>query len=188
LDHEFSDRAEAVAFLEASRHEHLLSVGEKRTTKAASKPLNTSRLLQCPATRSVFPETRCPSPNAVSGGADYVYANREPEVLGVLCAPLNVHRGSVQSERYVGDLNKLVNKNSLTPHGAIRVSNISMNTITHTDSRVCSLYKLIWKNTIESCMSDAIYNSYTVAISGAMNHRFYTRLIYRCLRVGKSPT
>jgi hypothetical protein len=54
--------------------------------------------------------------------------------------------GRFKSERYVGDLNKLVNKNSLTPH-AIRVSNISMNTITHTDSRVCSLYKLIWKNT-----------------------------------------
>jgi hypothetical protein len=187
LDHEFSDRAEAVAFLEASRHEHLLSVGEKRTTKAASKPLNTSRLLQCPATRSVFPETRCPSPNAVSGGADYVYANREPEVLGVLCAPLNVHRGSVQSERYVGDLNKLVNKNSLTPHEAIRVSNISMNTITHTDSRVCSLYKHMEEHD-RVVHSDAIYNSYTVAISGAMNHRFYTRLIYRCLRVGKSPT
>jgi DNA topoisomerase IA len=37
------------------------------------------------------------------------------------CAPLFIE-GRFKSERYVGDLNKLVNKNSLTPHEAIRVS------------------------------------------------------------------
>jgi DNA topoisomerase IA len=60
-----SDRAEAVAFLEASRHEHLLSVGEKRTTrKQPPKPLNTSRLLQVSSNTLGIPRnSRCPSPS-----------------------------------------------------------------------------------------------------------------------------
>jgi DNA topoisomerase IA len=56
--HEFSDRAEAVAFLEASkRHEHLLSVGEKRTTrKQPPKPLNTSPPPSVQQHARVFPK------------------------------------------------------------------------------------------------------------------------------------
>lgn len=177
LDHEFSVRTEAVEFLEASKkHDHLLSVGEKRTTrKQPPKPLNTSRLLQVSSnTLGYSPKLTMSIAQQLyqAGLITYMRTENQKYSASFLSSAKTFIEGRFKSERYVGDLNKLVNKNSLTPHEAIRVSNISMNTITHADSRVCSLYKLIWKNTIESCMSDAIYNSYTVAISGAMNHKF----------------
>lgn len=179
LDYEFSEKNEVVAYLEATKkHNHLLSVGEKRTTtKSPPKPLNTSRLLQVSSNTLGYPPklTMSIAQQLYQAGLiTYMRTENQKYSESFLSSAKTFIETRFKSDKYVGDLNKLMNRNSLTPHEAIRVSNISMNAITNTDSRVCSLYKLIWKNTIESCMSDAVYNSYTVSISGAMNHRFYS--------------
>lgn len=62
-------------------------------------------------------------------------------------------------------------------HEAIRPTNIENNIleiqgkITNKEKR---LYELIWKNTMKSCMSDAIFNSITASVTGPYNK------LYKC--------
>jgi DNA topoisomerase-1 len=58
-------------------------------------------------------------------------------------------------------------------HEAIRPTNISLFELPETiNSRERRMYKLIWTNTLESCMSPAIFNSVTASISGFENTKF----------------
>lgn len=59
------------------------------------------------------------------------------------------------------------------PHEAIRPTNISLYNLPETlDSKQKKLYKLIWTNTLESCMSSASFNQITASISAFQNNTF----------------
>jgi len=74
----------------------------------------------------------------------------------------------------------IINKNNMLPHEAIRVTNIHVSDIPEKDCR--ALYKVIWKNSIESCMSDARYAVYTYSISAPDNHKYtYNAELPSCL-------
>ena len=64
------------------------------------------------------------------------------------------------------------NKDKNNQHEAIRVTDIKVKSISTTDdknnSKLISLYKLIWKNSIESCMSPAEFSCTTIKISAPM--------------------
>ena len=69
------------------------------------------------------------------------------------------------SKKYIGNHDKLVNKNSNNPHEAIRVTQIELKTIPgSSNNRTISLYKLIWRNSIESCMSQANYENQVIEL------------------------
>jgi DNA topoisomerase-1 len=71
-----------------------------------------------------------------------------------------------RSKEYLGDLNNLENKDASNPHEAIRVCGLQMRDIPDgADSKEAILYKLIWRNTVESCMSSAKYNSVLAKIT-----------------------
>lgn len=58
-------------------------------------------------------------------------------------------------------------------HEAIRVTDISLYEIPENkNNKESRLYKLIWRNTLESCMTTAIYNSVTASICGFNNTKF----------------
>jgi DNA topoisomerase-1 len=58
-------------------------------------------------------------------------------------------------------------------HEAIRPTDISLKELPEeTDSKEKRLYKLIWTNTLESCMSPAIYYVITASLSGYNNTKF----------------
>jgi DNA topoisomerase-1 len=66
-------------------------------------------------------------------------------------------------------------------HEAIRPTNISLCELPEgMDSKERRMYKLIWENTLESCMTSASFNSVTASISAFQNNNFtYTsELIY----------
>ena len=70
------------------------------------------------------------------------------------------------SKKYIGNHDKLVNKNSNNPHEAIRVTQLELKTIPgSSNNRIISLYKLIWRNSIESCMSQANYENQVIEIN-----------------------
>ena len=70
------------------------------------------------------------------------------------------------SKKYIGNYDKLVNKNSNNPHEAIRVTQLELKTIPgSSNNRSISLYKLIWRNSIESCMSQANYENQVIEIN-----------------------
>lgn len=58
----------------------------------------------------------------------------------------------------VGDFQKLVNGDASNPHEAIRVTNVNLAYIDDENKLLSNMYKLIWRNSIESCMSPAQYN------------------------------
>ena len=58
-------------------------------------------------------------------------------------------------------------------HEAIRPTNISLYNLPETiDSKEKKMYNLIWQNTLESCMSPAVFYSITANISGFMNTQY----------------
>jgi len=58
-------------------------------------------------------------------------------------------------------------------HEAIRPTNISLYELSETmDSKEKRMYKLIWENTLESCMSSASFHSVTASISAFQNNKF----------------
>jgi len=58
-------------------------------------------------------------------------------------------------------------------HEAIRPTKISLNELPETmDSKERRMYKLIWENTLESCMSSASFQSITASISTFINIKF----------------
>jgi DNA topoisomerase-1 len=58
-------------------------------------------------------------------------------------------------------------------HEAIRSTNISLFELPETlDSKERRMYKLIWENTLESCMSSAFFYSITASISAFQNMKF----------------
>jgi DNA topoisomerase-1 len=76
------------------------------------------------------------------------------------------------SVEFVGNLIALDNKKSLNPHEAIRVTNLENRYLKSDDKRICSVYNIIWKNTIESCMSPALYKNYNISISAPDNLQY----------------
>ena len=70
------------------------------------------------------------------------------------------------SKKYIGNHDKLVNKNSNNPHEAIRVTQLELKTIPgSSNNRTISLYKLIWRNSVESCMSQGNYENQIIEIN-----------------------
>ena len=70
---------------------------------------------------------------------------------------------------------KKKDNNAQEAHEAIRPTKIELNTINVSGkitSREVKLYNLIWKNTIESCMTTATYNSITAKISSPEEHTY----------------
>jgi len=66
-------------------------------------------------------------------------------------------------------------KNQLTQdaHEAIRPTNISLFDLpSNLDSKEKKLYKLIWTNTLESCLTSAVFSAITATISGFNNTTF----------------
>jgi DNA topoisomerase-1 len=58
-------------------------------------------------------------------------------------------------------------------HEAIRPTNISLQNLPEEmGSKEKRMYKLIWTNTLESCMSPASFNSITASISGPLNTKY----------------
>ena len=85
-------------------------------------------------------------------GDDYVNTN-----INLLCEPTKNKKDNKVQEA----------------HEAIRPTDITkINIDSSFDSRTIRMYKLIWKNTLESCMSPATYNAITSTITAPYNHLY----------------
>ena len=167
LGHEFEEEDEVESFLTKSQtHEHILSVGQdKESKKSAPKPFNTSRLLQ---TASNVLHT---SPKQTMQACQTLYQNGLITYMrteSTKYAPPFLDNAKKYIEdnygkEYVGNLNAIINKDKNNPHEAIRVTDIKLTSIS--SSKESAMYKLIWRNTIESCIVDAKYMNTTLNIT-----------------------
>jgi len=81
------------------------------------------------------------------------------------------------TEEYVGDFSKIINTGSLdtNPHEAIRVTHIETESIgsdSKDSQRLSTLYRFIWQNTVESCMSDYKYTLQKVGITAPLKYEY----------------
>jgi len=74
-----------------------------------------------------------------------------------------------EKAEYIGNMDVLENKDINNPHKAIRATNIDVRNINDRNGRMNSLYKLIWTNTLESCMSDAKYRNTTITLDAPLD-------------------
>ena len=59
------------------------------------------------------------------------------------------------------------------PHEGIRVTNLSLSSMTSNDAGLSRLYGLIWRNTVESCMAIAKYNMTDYSVSSPLESGKY---------------
>ena len=164
----------AIAFLEKSREfKHILSIlPSKDTYKNPPKPFTTSRLLQSASSILHF------SPKITMDLCQQLYQmglitymrtdSGKYSAVFLKQAETYILR-EWSNPKYVGDLSLLENSEAGNPHEAIRATNIHMPFITDDNKGLVSLYRFIWKNTVESCMSTATYKTHPVRISAPEN-------------------
>jgi DNA topoisomerase-1 len=181
LSKEFDNETQVLDFLEQSKSfNHCLSICEKKDSiRVPPKPFNTSGLLQKASnTLGIGPKETMSICQQLYQDGFITYMRTESQKYSdvFLKKAQEYIIKRFEKEEYIGTFEDIVNKDSKNPHEAIRVTNIEMDTIDIENSRTLALYKLIWRNTVESCMSEAKYNNTPVTMT-APNDLIYKHII-----------
>jgi DNA topoisomerase-1 len=174
LNREFEKESEILDFLEKSKDfDYKLTVGsQKESKRTPPKPFHTSRLLQTASnTLHMSPKETMNLCQQLyqTGYITYMRTESSQYSNSFIKQVSIVIKNRFESDKYIGDLDKLENKDSNNPHEAIRVTHLETEFLQSEDTRLCSLYKLIWRNSIESCMSEATYNTHEIRISSPLD-------------------
>lgn len=176
LDREFHTYEEVEAFLTSSKtHKHALEIGKSRVLiKSPPKPFNTATMLQAAS-------------NSFSMGAKDIMACCQTlyQMGHITYMRTESHKFSPVftdvAAKYVADTWTKEHVNPELPfedgangslaHEAIRVTNINMRDLTiistanNNMASVEKVYKMIWQNTVQSCMSNATFNCLPLSVS-----------------------
>ena len=177
LSKEFESESDALIFLELSKEfSHNISFGQKKeSTTAPPKPFSTSGLLQkASSILGIGPkETMSICQQLYQDGyITYMRTDSQKYSDVFLKKAKQYILQTFEKPEYVGIFENIVNSDGKNPHEAIRVTNIELSSISAENARTVNLYKLIWKNTIESCMSAATYMNTPVFITAPMNFTY----------------
>ena len=181
LNDEFDETDQVLEFLEKSKDfNYTLSVGSpKESKRAPPKPFTTSRLLQTASNvlRISPKETMSLCQQLYQDGYITYMRTESSKYSAVFLEQSKKYiLNQYTKTEYVGDLAVLENKDLNNPHEAIRITHISTTSINTDNGRLASMYKLIWKNSIESCMSEAVYNCTTIKITAPLE-KWYSSVI-----------
>lgn len=173
----FSGEGEIREFLgKTPDFSHKVSVGEtKPVVSQPPKPLTTSRLLQSANNQLHYsPHTTMELAQQLyqMGLITYMRTDASTYSPVFLKSTAEYIEKTYEKKEYVGDLGKLQNADAANPHEAIRITAVAMDHITDENKQLCSLYKLIWRNTVESCMSPAKSNQTKVQLTAPMEHKY----------------
>lgn len=159
LTKEFDSQKDVMTFLESSkgfRYELLKDkLVKKEVVEGAPRPFHTSGLLQAASSQLRM------SPKEVMSGCQQLYQDGHITYMRTesqqFCAEyLGEVRGFIErgfGSPYVGDLDKLENRDSGNPHEAIRATHLEVRKVEGSNVRVGKLYELIWRNSVASCMA-----------------------------------
>ncbi len=190
LNYEFTDQEKTEEFLEESvEFEHIYSCGKTRnTTKNPPRPFTTSRLQQTANT-----ELRCSPKETMSicqklyesGFITYMRTDSEIYSKEFLDIAKNYIEGKWGAEYVMIKLDQMGEKktknkkskkednNAQEAHEAIRPTVITRTEISEEfTSKERKMYALIWRNTVESCMAAAKYNSVTATITAPFEKEY----------------
>lgn len=159
LEKEMDTEEEVVAFMENTKTfaHYIKRGGSQEITRPPPIPLQTSRLLQLASnTLHLSPTTTMNMCQTLYQNGYITYMRTEssqytPLFINQVVEYIKKTMGL--SEKYIGDHSKITNIHSQNPHEAIRVTNITLLNIDTENKLLEKLYHLIWKHTLESCMS-----------------------------------
>ena len=180
LNTEFDSKDQVLEFLKKSvDFKYQLTIcPPKESTKSPPKPFSTSRLLQVSNNvLHISPKETMDLCQKLYQSGHITYMRTESSQYSpVFLEKIGGYICSQYGEKYIGDIDAIQNKtDSSNPHEAIRVTNIEVTQCNSDDgnNRLSSMYRLIWKNTIESCMSIAKYNNIKTTISAPMDNHYH---------------
>lgn len=164
-------------FLQKSKDfHHNLGVGSQTThTKGAPKPFSTSRLLQTASSQlSMSPKETMSLCQQLYQSGYITYMRTESQLYSKdFIDKLTKIISEKFSENHIGNTEALINSNSDNPHEAIRITQIDLKMIPNCENpRLNTLYKLIWRTTIESCMADAKYQTTNIEITAPNDSKY----------------
>jgi DNA topoisomerase-1 len=173
LSKEFNDKEASLDFLiKTKTYKHIMDILlSKEVTRAPPTPFNTSRLLQSASNILKI------SPKETMRRCQLLYQNglitymrtESTEYSKVFVDKMGEYIVKIYgSEKYVRSISEITNTDTNLPHEAVRVTNIN-DLVKIEDKSLSSLYNLILKNTIESCMSPARISATEVRISAPDN-------------------
>jgi len=171
LKKEFDNEDQIVDFLEKSKtHLHKVSVNPSTDSiRQPPRPFTTSKLLQTASSLlhiSSKQTMECCQELYQAGHITYMRTDSDKYSKTFLKTAESFLLKEYQKQNLIGDFSTITNDNHANPHEAIRVTNLEMRNVTTGDnSRIGSVYKLIWNNTVESCMSAAKYKNHTIQIT-----------------------
>lgn len=157
LNKNIDDEKKMISFLESSKNFcYKLKIGETSKTYISSPmPFSTSRLLQVAGNILNYSPKQTMLICQKLYQAGYITYMRT-ESTKYSSAFLNTCKEKIINdfgEKYLGDIKKITNFDVANPHEAIRVTSLNNKNIKiDNDTKSNALYKLIYSNTIESCM------------------------------------
>ena len=178
LNKEFEKEEEINDFLEKSKDfEYNLSISEeKNKEKQSPKPFNTSNLLQSASNilkMSPKETTSLCQQLYQDGHITYIRTDSMKYSSTFIHEVTNyITEKRKLTSNYIGNTNEIENKDANNPHEAIRVTHIEVENINTENSRMLALYKLIWKNTIQSCMSIYKYCVEKVELTAPLSYKY----------------
>jgi DNA topoisomerase-1 len=179
LDQEFEQDAEVEGFLTASKTwSHVFVAGEQRLAeRAPPKPYNTSALLQAAnnTMRLGAKETMSACQTLYQLGHITYMRTENRKYAPEFVEKATAYIAEKWSPKHVATLLP-VNTDTNNPHEAIRATNIQMRELVLVGDKASAtigrLYKLIWLNTVQSCMSAATYNTLPLSIGAPLGHTY----------------
>ena len=169
LMNELDTFSQVEEFLEKSKSfSHTLSMEpSKESISSPPKPLSTSRLLQVASNQlSLSPKQTMEFCQILYQSGYITYMRTDS--LFYSKEYLEKARSYIVSswgESYLGNIDNIENKNANNPHEAIRATNLEIQDVNSDNTKLCSLYKLIWRTSIESCMAPSIIECIPAIIS-----------------------
>lgn len=183
LNHDFVDKESATAFLHLSTSfPYKLHLGEpKESIQSPPKPFNTSRLLQTASNvLSISPKQTMMYCQKLYQEGHITYMRTDSQKY----SREFLTKGKEFIEEkwgvpFVGSLETLENNDHQNPHEAIRVTHLECSSLTGStalEPHLQSVYKLIWKNTVESCMSEAKTRVTVASMVAPLNYTYLRQI------------
>lgn len=176
LTQEFETINDIQSFLELSKtFNHILTINKpKNNEKKPPKPFHTSSLLQNASNILHY------SPKETMNLCQQLYQNgyitymrtESNKYSKVFVNNMTEYINKNYNERFIGENDLIINNDNSNPHEAIRVTQIEVKNISSENSRLSTLYKFIWKNTIESCMATAKYQNTLLKLTAPMKYHY----------------
>ena len=165
-------------FLEESKKfSHIVSISSSTVkTKSPPKPFNTSKLLQTASSQlHLSPKMTMAHCQTLyqNGYITYMRTDSTKYADAFLVKMKEYLVGKYKTEKYIGDLDAVLNKDNSNPHEAIRVTDLKCDTVKDADVKVKALYNLIRMRTIESCMPNYVGEHTDVSVSAPMNCTYH---------------